>query len=122
MELKRFRLNVPEEDESVLKWLAAQRSVSQSLRVVIRAFIQKNGYTDATCLPVEQLPPRGRPRGTGANDEEEVLTETVTEWPVRTEPVPAARPVVRQDEAKADTGDVSKTDDGFVDPEELLGL
>lgn len=122
MELKRFRLNVPEEDESVLKWLAAQRSVSQSLRVVIRAFIQKNGYTDATCLPVEQLPPRGRPRGTGANDEEEVLTETVTERPVRTEPVPAARPVVRQDEAKADTGDVSKTDDGFVDPEELLGL
>lgn len=58
---KRYRLQVPAADESVQKWLAAQINISNSLRLLIREDIQKNGFTDMTCRSVEQGPKRGRP-------------------------------------------------------------
>lgn len=58
---KRYRLQVPAADESVQKWLAAQINISNSLRLLIREDIQKNGFTDVTCRAVEQGPKRGRP-------------------------------------------------------------
>lgn len=64
-QLLRLRWSVPRADASVVKWLEAQYNVSQSLRILIRESIQREGYVDLACRPVEQLPRRGRPPGTG---------------------------------------------------------
>ena len=58
---KRFRISVPETDESVLAWIGAQSDLSNSMRALIRESIERNGYRDATCYPVVQQPRRGRP-------------------------------------------------------------
>lgn len=58
---KRFRVSVPETDESVLAWIGAQSDLSNSVRTLIRESIERNGYRDATCYPVVQQPRRGRP-------------------------------------------------------------
>ena len=58
---KRFRVSVPETDESVLAWIGAQSDLSNSVRALIREAIERNGYRDATCYPVQQQPRRGRP-------------------------------------------------------------
>lgn len=58
---KRFRVSVPETDESVLAWIGAQSDLSNSVRSLIRESIERNGYRDATCYPVVQQPRRGRP-------------------------------------------------------------
>lgn len=58
---KRFRVSVPETDESVLAWIGAQSDLSNSVRALIRESIERNGYRDATCYPVAQQPRRGRP-------------------------------------------------------------
>jgi len=58
---KRFRVSVPETDESVLAWIGAQSDLSNSVRALIRESIERNGYRDATCYPVVQQSRRGRP-------------------------------------------------------------
>ena len=58
---KRFRVSVPDTDESVLTWIGAQSDLSASVRALIRESIERNGYRDATCYPVQQQPRRGRP-------------------------------------------------------------
>lgn len=58
---KRFRVSVPDTDESVLAWIGAQSDLSNSVRALIRESIERNGYRDATCYPVVQQPRRGRP-------------------------------------------------------------
>lgn len=77
---KRFRVSVPETDESVLAWIGAQSDLSASVRALIRESIEKNGYRDATCYPVQQLPRRGRPPK-NTDDEADAMTipEPVTE-------------------------------------------
>lgn len=57
----RFRVSVPEADESVLAWIGAQSDLSASVRSLIRDAIERHGYRDATCYPVQQQPRRGRP-------------------------------------------------------------
>jgi hypothetical protein len=52
---------VPEADESVLAWIGAQSDLSASVRSLIREAIERHGYRDATCYPVQQQPRRGRP-------------------------------------------------------------
>jgi len=52
---------VPEADESVLAWIGAQSDLSASVRALIRDAIERHGYRDATCYPVQQQPRRGRP-------------------------------------------------------------
>lgn len=59
---KRFRFSVPTADVSVLQWMDAQDYPSVSLRTLIKNYIQEHGITDATCMPVEQKRPVGRPR------------------------------------------------------------
>lgn len=94
---KRFRVSVPETDESVLAWIGAQSDLSNSVRALIRESIERNGYRDATCYPVVQQPRRGRPP---KNIEDEADVTTALE-PVAqpdemvTEPVdqPAAVPM-----------------------------
>lgn len=58
---RRFRVSVPEADESVLAWIGAQSDLSTSVRSLIREAIERHGYRDATCYPVQQQPRRGRP-------------------------------------------------------------
>lgn len=70
---KRFRVSVPETDESVLAWIGAQSDLSNSVRALIRESIERNGYRDATCYPVVQQPRRGRPPKS-AEDEAENAT------------------------------------------------
>lgn len=94
---KRFRVSVPETDESVLAWIGAQSDLSNSVRALIRESIERNGYRDATCYPVQQQPRRGRPPKV-ADDEANVTTvlEPVAQPDeMVTEPVaqPAAVPV-----------------------------
>ena len=58
---RRFRVSVPDADESVLAWIGAQSDLSASVRSLIREAIERHGYRDATCYPVAQQPRRGRP-------------------------------------------------------------
>lgn len=73
---KRFRVSVPETDESVLAWIGAQSDLSNSVRALIRESIERNGYRDATCYPVQQQPRRGRPPKQSFDDEADALEST----------------------------------------------
>ncbi|MFE7114099.1 hypothetical protein ACFU99_01560, partial [Streptomyces sp. NPDC057654] len=57
----KLRWTVPAADTSVIEWLNAQEDKSQSIRLLIRESIQRDGYVDVFYKPVEQLPRRGRP-------------------------------------------------------------
>lgn len=87
---KRFRVSVPETDESVLAWIGAQSDLSNSVRALIRESIERNGYRDATCYPVVQQPRRGRP----PKNTDEVEGATVPEM---------IKPVVEPDDEVATT-------------------
>lgn len=79
---RRFRVSVPEADESVLAWIGAQSDLSASVRSLIREAIERHGYRDATCYPVQQQPRRGRPpKSTELTDQVEQL-ETVDGHPI----------------------------------------
>lgn len=88
---KRFRVSVPETDESVLAWIGAQSDLSASVRALIRESIERNGYRDATCYPVVQQPRRGRPP---KNSDDEAENATVPEM---------IKPVVEPDDEVATT-------------------
>lgn len=57
----RVRLSIPAADASTLEWLSKQDNASQSMRALVRDYIERHGYTDPTSRPVRQLPRRGRP-------------------------------------------------------------
>lgn len=87
---KRFRVSVPETDESVLAWIGAQSDLSNSVRALIRESIEKNGYRDATCYPVVQQPRRGRPPKNTDEAEDATVPEMI-------------KPVVEPDDEVATT-------------------
>lgn len=64
-EPRRVRWSVPTADVSVNQWLDLQDSISDSLRLLIRESIQRDGYIDVANRPLEQQPRRGRPVGSG---------------------------------------------------------
>ena len=74
---KRFRVSVPETDESVLAWIGAQSDLSNSVRALIRESIERNGYRDATCYPVVQQPRRGRPPKNSDEAEDATVPEMI---------------------------------------------
>lgn len=74
---KRFRVSVPETDESVLAWIGAQSDLSNSVRALIRESIERNGYRDATCYPVVQQPRRGRPPKNTDEAEDATVAEMI---------------------------------------------
>lgn len=76
---KRFRVSVPETDESVLAWIGAQSDLSNSVRALIRESIERNGYRDATCYPVQQQPRRGRPPKQSFDDEVDAPESTAND-------------------------------------------
>ncbi|MEU7322489.1 hypothetical protein ABZ682_18290 [Streptomyces griseoviridis] len=87
-EPRKVRWTVPAADTSVIEWLNKQADISQSLRLLIRESIQRDGYVDVFYKPVEQLPRRGRPplESTEQHEDDEAVTERG----------PAARPVQPQ--------------------------
>ena len=87
---KRFRVSVPETDESVLAWIGAQSDLSNSVRALIREPIERNGYRDATCYPVVQQPRRGRPPKNTDEAEDATVPEMI-------------KPVVEPDDEVATT-------------------
>lgn len=102
----RFRVSVPEADESVLAWIGAQSDLSASVRSLIRDAIERHGYRDATCYPVQQQPRRGRPPKDGKGEQQRVdVDETAVPGTAETDsvvertsdvpvlPVPPASPV-----------------------------
>lgn len=87
-EPRKVRWTVPAADTSVIEWLNVQADISQSLRLLIRESIQRDGYVDVFYKPVEQLPRRGRPplESTEQHGDDEATTDRR----------PAARPVQPQ--------------------------
>ena len=79
---RQVRMSIPESDNSVLKWLAAQSNMTLSIRLAIRQAITKYGYVDLSCLDIDKGP--GRPR----EDYAEPAAEARPQAPVA-EPVPA---------------------------------
>lgn len=102
---ERKRISIPTADESTLMWWDAQGDPGLSVRLLIRAEIERNGYTDTAFRPVEQQPRRGRPPRfegdtEGAGEYVQQGPAPVTDpapvpapaAPVATAPVPAAAP------------------------------
>lgn len=79
---RRFRVSVPEADESVLAWIGAQSDLSASVRALIREAIERHGYRDATCYPVQQQPRRGRPPKQAEQADQAEQLETVDGHPI----------------------------------------
>lgn len=79
---RRFRVSVPEADESVLAWIGAQSDLSASVRALIRDAIERHGYRDATCYPVQQQPRRGRPPKQAEQADQAEQLETVDGHPI----------------------------------------
>lgn len=79
---RRFRVSVPDADESVLAWIGAQSDLSASVRSLIRDAIERHGYRDATCYPVAQQPRRGRPPKQAEQLDQAVPLETVDGHPI----------------------------------------
>lgn len=55
----RYRFNVPEDDKIVLSWMNAQHTKSLSLRAVIKAYAEKNGYSDVFATAIEEAAKEG---------------------------------------------------------------
>lgn len=79
---RRFRVSVPDADESVLAWIGAQSDLSASVRSLIREAIERHGYRDATCYPVQQQPRRGRPPKLTELTEQAEQLETIDGHPI----------------------------------------
>ncbi|MYR58909.1 hypothetical protein GTY54_22585 [Streptomyces sp. SID625] len=100
-EPRKVRWTVPAADTSVIEWLNEQADISQSIRLLIRESIQRDGYIDVYYKPVEQLPRRGRPplESIEPREDDEAATQRR----------PAARPVQPQPQpVVTDQADVEK--------------
>lgn len=113
---KRFRVSVPDADESVLAWIGAQSNLSESVRALIREAIERNGYRDATCYPVVQQPRRGRP----PKNVDETAYETVhavapepVDEPRDEAPAPVTAPTLVHDEHSDEAPALSNIEDVF---------
>ena len=94
---KRYRLSIPERNISLNDWCREQGNLSESLRYLITKAIEKEGIVDIMCLPVEQLPRRGRPPisqeevDTPQETVFEPVEETIKE-PIETQPIQPVLP------------------------------
>ena len=118
---RRFRVSVPEADESVLAWIGAQSDLSASVRSLIREAIERHGYRDATCYPVQQQPRRGRPPK--LTDQAEQL-ETVDGHPIPDQIAALVEPkmellmVRASDESRDEDVDVPRESDVLDDADD----
>ncbi|MFD9602012.1 hypothetical protein ACFVRD_32980 [Streptomyces sp. NPDC057908] len=104
-EPRKVRWTVPAVDTSVIEWLDEQENISQSLRLLIRESIQRDGYIDVVYKPVDQLPRRGRPplESTEQRDDEESEVDR--------------RPAVRSVQPRSAVTDDSDSDVDMAAPE-----
>jgi len=77
----RKRLSIPKVDASVLQWWDAQHDPALSVRLLVRAEIERNGYADVAFQPVTQQPRRGRPPAHAEHDEAEAASEAAVSTP-----------------------------------------
>lgn len=114
---KRFRVSVPETDESVLAWIGAQSDLSNSVRALIRESIERNGYRDATCYPVVQQPRRGRPPKNIGDESVDESVDAVTvesaDEPRDEAPALVAAPTLVHDEHSDEAPALSNIEDVF---------
>lgn len=103
----RLRITVPASDTSVLRWLELQENPSISLRMLVRASIERDGYTDVLTRPVDQLPRRGRQAAEPARPAPAEPDAPETAAPPAA--APAAREAVRRDPGRS-TGTGTKSD------------
>lgn len=92
-----------------MTWIENQESLSHSVRVVVREYIKRHGFGDATCPPVSV----GRPSRVAPSKPEVVWEETPQEEP---EAKPEEKPVEQKSEEKTestmmDVNDFFGTDD-----------
>lgn len=126
---KRFRLSVPEEDETVKEWLENQVNYSVSIRLLIRQDIAKHGFSDVMCREImprkktetdeaeQELPKRKYVRRKPV--EKQVVQEPVSELvqevkPVQSNLIPAEPAVSAPPPAvkkPVPTGDVEEMSD-----------
>ena len=121
----RYRLNVPVADDSTQKWMAAQTCPSISIRQLIRQAIERDGYADAMCSSVEQLPRRGRPPKSESVLLEEEIQTTEKEPEKITAKVeqPAEKPVsAKTDITKMQFGGQNPAANGSYMDSNLAGL
>ncbi|MET9657829.1 hypothetical protein [Streptomyces sp. NPDC006510] len=88
---------MPAADTSVIEWLDQQENISQSLRLLIRESIQRDGYIDVFYKPVEQLPRRGRPpleMTEQREDDEAMADRRPVAGPVQAQPAVTAEAIV----------------------------
>lgn len=110
---KRFRVSVPETDESVLAWIGAQSDLSNSVRALIRESIERNGYRDATCYPVVQQPRRGRPPKNIGDESVDTVTVESADEPRDETPAPVTAPALVHDEHSDEAPALSNIEDVF---------
>lgn len=121
------KLSIPLADTTVIEWLNNQESMSDSIRMLIRDDVAKNGYGDLFCREIIPGAKRGRPTNAElqARAEQEsaaVHVPSMTTTPTRNtstqqaiqKPVSRPKPVIQED--------IGMDDDGNIDPEKLLGL
>lgn len=106
MKPKRYRLSVPLSDSEVIQWLSNQRSVSASVRVLVKMAIHTYGYMDATTLSIERL--------------NEKLGDNVMVEP--SVPKVAKKPAKEEAVEQVDDKPTELEDDGFVDVNDLLSM
>lgn len=91
---KRYRFSVPDADESVIEWIQVQSNLSYSVRTLIKDYVSRRGYTDATCGQPGRKSP-GRPTNeqrermsqVEANYDAPPITETYETTPHSVQPV-----------------------------------
>ena len=94
---KRYRLSIPEKNISLNAWCKEQGNLSESLRYLITKAIEKEGIVDIMCLPVKQLPRRGRPPMNESREEvdspQEPVNQPVNQPIQSTQPIQPTQPV-----------------------------
>ncbi len=110
--VKRYRISVPEEDKVFSRFAEAQNNFSFSMRAVVKAFVAKYGYVDATCIDTTTQTTPSRAPVPEAHSPAQPVTHATPSYsaPPRVSPVVPSAP---QTSVKADS-------DGFVDPSDLL--
>ncbi|MEV7872643.1 hypothetical protein AB0P17_42565 [Streptomyces sp. NPDC088124] len=101
-EPRKVRWTVPAADTSVNTWLNEQADISQSVRLLIREPIERDGFIDVFYKPVVQLPRRGRPslESVEQHDDEESVAERPIAGPAQPQ-APVSAEVVAEKAAAA---------------------
>jgi len=110
--VKRYRISAPEEDKVFSRFAEAQNNFSFSMRAVVKAFVAKYGYVDATCIDTtaQATTPRAPVPEVQSSAQPATPPAPFRSAPPRVQPVSPSAP---QTSVKTDS-------DGFVDPSDLL--